>query len=81
LANLYHIFSLSMEERCGGAVVKQPKMPQAASILDIIARRTRMKMREENRALLMDRPLKITVKKLTFAVSAAKRRATLSMSA
>jgi hypothetical protein len=70
-----------MEERCGGAVVRQPKMPQAASIQDIIAKKMRMKMREESRALLTDRPLKITVKKLTFAVSAAKRRATLLMSA
>lgn len=72
---------LSMEERCGGAVEKLQKTLLAASIQSIIARRTRMKMRLENRALLTDRQMKITVRKPTFVVSAAKRRVTLSMSA
>ena len=70
-----------MEERCGGAVEKLQKTHLAASIQSIIARRTRMKMRLENRALLTDRQMKITVRKPTFVVSAAKRRVTLSMSA
>lgn len=70
-----------MEERCGGAAVKLQRMRQGASTQSITAKRMKMRLKGEKMAHLTARPLKITVRKPTFAVCAARKKVTQLMSA